>query len=90
MIIQKKVIRIVADADPFEHCRPLFCNFKILTVVYLYIYNLLLYSFENKDSLDLKGNVHGVSARQRNKIYIPYVRLGKQGKVNTIMGPNIK
>ena len=58
-ILQKRVIRILADTAKLKHCKPLFKSFKVLTVPSLY-------------SL---GDIHNYSTRQIHRLEIPLHRL---------------
>ena len=44
LIMQKKAVRIMNRADRIAHCKPLFAQLGILTVVNLYIYISLVHS----------------------------------------------
>jgi len=86
LLLQKKVLRIISNAHHLEHCRPIFINFKILTVVNLYIFNILLTSFKNLNSFTVRGDLHNHCTRNRSKLDVPYVRLEKTRDSHHIMG----
>jgi len=41
--LQKKVIQLITGAHKFESCRPIFKKFQILTLVSLYIFEMLCF-----------------------------------------------
>ncbi len=79
LIIQKKVIRTLCGARYLEHCRPLFIKAKILTVINLYIYQILIYTKINLHLFFTRENVHQHSTRFSHKLDLPQHRLSKTG-----------
>jgi len=86
LVLQKKVMRIMAKSNPREHCRPIFISFKIMTVINLYIFYILLFSYKNIDSCLLRADIHNLNTRNKSKINIPYVRLEKTKLSYRILG----
>jgi hypothetical protein len=86
LLIQKKVVRIMAKVNAREHCRPIFVSLRILTVINLYIYNAMLHSFKNLNKHAVRGDVHNFNTRHRQRIDIPYVRLEKTKASYEIVG----
>jgi hypothetical protein len=87
LLIQKKAMRNIAGADPLAHCRPLFVEFKIPTVVNLYILQVLMYTKTNLASFPMRMDIHSHNTRGRGKIDIQQHRLAKTGnslKLNCI------
>lgn len=41
LLLQKKLVRIITGANRLDHCKPLFIQLKVMTVVRLYIYTQL-------------------------------------------------
>ncbi len=80
LIIQKKVLRTMCRAaSSQEHCRPLFAQTKILTVINLYIYQILIYAKTNIHLYNTRQDIHPHSTRNRCKLDIPQHRLAKFG-----------
>lgn len=79
LLLQKKCLRTMAGASPMEHCRPLFISFKILTIINLYIYNILLYTKSNLKLFNIRQNVHEHFTRGRKRIDLPSHRLAVTG-----------
>jgi len=85
LLLQKKAVRILANAPYREHCRPIFKQLGIMTVVNLYIYTVLLHSKETTN-FQLRQAVHMHNTRNSKKIDIPYNRLSKTQKSYEVMG----
>lgn len=87
LVLQKKCLRTMAGVGPLEHCRPLFVSFKILTVINLYVYNVLLFTKSNLHIFTHRHNIHQHLTRGRNKLDLPAHRLAKTSnsfKINCI------
>ena len=82
----KKVIRILTNSPWNAHCKPLFSELQILTVVNLYIYDLIIYTVKNLESCTVKSSVHSYETRNNFKINVPYCRLEKSNSSHTILG----
>lgn len=86
LLLQKKVIRIICGAQRLDHCRPLFIGLRCLTVINLYIYNVLLYVKGNISNLALRESIHSHETRNRKCIDIPFQRLTKTQKNYETLG----
>lgn len=87
LTIQKKVIRTLCRAAPRDHCRPLFIDMKLLTVVNLYIYQVLVYTKSNIQFFTSRQLIHSHFTRNNNRLDLPYHRLSKVGssyKINCV------
>ena len=69
LLIQKKVIRLLAGLNYRESCRETFVQLKIMTVVNLYLFELLSYVTKNMDKLNVNVANHGYDTRGKN-VYI--------------------
>ncbi len=58
LILQKKVIRIISGAGFIDHCKPLFIQLKIQTIINLYVYDLILYTFNNPSIIKHPTHTH--------------------------------
>ena len=61
LLIQKKAIGILTDSAYLAHCKPLFIETKILTVVNLYIYLLLNYIKINLNEFEVRHNCYNTN-----------------------------
>lgn len=87
LIIQKKVVRTICHAASRDHCKGLFTQLKILTIVNLYIFHILMYTKTNFTSFFTRNKIHEYNTRNSTKLDIPQHRLTKFGssfKVNSI------
>lgn len=86
LLLQKKAVRILAKADYLDHCRPLFIKLRVLTVINLYIFELLLKTKHNIGSHIHRRHIHSISTRNNNLLDIPFVRLSKTKTSHLIVG----
>lgn len=87
LILQKKVIRIMCRVDPMEHCKPLFVQLNMLTVVNLYILQVLLYTKQNQHKFFTRNSIHSHNTRGKDFLDLPHHRLAKSGnsyQINSI------
>lgn len=79
LLLQKKALRIINKTSVTAHCKPLFVNSGILTVVNLYIYLCLSYvhKISTSGSAIYRSHTHDYNTRNRNLLDIPYNRLTK-------------
>lgn len=86
LMLQKKIVRILTKSDWQAHCRPLFVELSILTVTNLYIFNLLIYTYNKYGGLSLRQNIHHFNTRHKNLIDVPFVRLEKTRNSHLVIG----
>lgn len=84
LIIQKKVVRTLCGAKFLEHCRPLFIQAKILTVINLYIYHILIYTKANLNLFSTRQNFHLHATRYNYKLDLPQHCLSKTGSSHVV------
>lgn len=77
LLLQKKAIRIISDAKFRDHCKPLFVQNRVLTVVNLYIYHCLLEIKDNIAILPANNSVHTHGTRNSEDLYLSRYRLSK-------------
>lgn len=77
LLLQKKAIRLLANAKYDAHCKPLFISEGIMTVFSLYVYVLLISAKNDLETLTIRGDYHQHLTRNREKLDIPYTRLTK-------------
>lgn len=87
LLIQKKVVRTLCRADPLDHCKPLFLRLRILTVINLYILQVLIYTKQHMNLFELRSNIHTYNTRGNSQLDLPQHRLAKSGnsfKINCV------
>ena len=89
LLLQKKLVRVIKSCHHTEPCRPLFMDLNILTVVNLFIYEVLVNIHSKADNLSLRLHNHGYKTRNRNDIEIPLVRLTKMQNSYIYVGPKM-
>jgi len=77
LVVQKKAVRILTDSNDKAHCRPLFKQCKIMTVVNMYIFVSLVYVKKNVDKLILSNQIHNHFTRSSHHIFVERSRLSK-------------
>ena len=68
--IQKRVIRLIAGVNPRTPCRQLFKELNILTIVSLYILEVISYLRRPHQFVQLNSNVHTYNTRRKRDIHI--------------------
>jgi hypothetical protein len=86
LIMQKKAIRILSGAGILDHCKPLFVKTGILTVINLYIYEVLIVTKRNSNSLLKRNEIHQHNTRNKFKLEIPKNRLSVTNKYYRSLG----
>ena len=77
LILQKKALRIITNSPYNAHCRPLFKQCNILTIVNQYIYDCLVFAKMNLNSHGTDSRHHHHSTRYKYLVYTPRARLTK-------------
>jgi hypothetical protein len=68
--IQKQVIRLIAGVNPRTPCRQMFKELNILTIVSLYILEVISYLRRHHQYVQLNSNVHTYNTRRKRDIHI--------------------
>lgn len=68
-IVQKHILRTIRGISSRHSCRPLFSTYGVLTLPGLYVYEICLYVYSNRDMFQRVGDKHAVNTRQRNSLY---------------------
>lgn len=78
-LAQKRIIRCMGTLSPRQSCKSLFKEWNILTMPSIYIYELLIYIYKNKQDFPCNHDIHSYQTRNNNKFYIPRfsLNLGK-------------
>lgn len=66
LILQKRAMRVMCNVNSRTHCKPLFREHRILTVVSMYVLDCLLYIRINLDDFARNNDVHDYFTRQHN------------------------
>ena len=65
-IMQKRIIRILANAGPRDFCRVIFRKMKIFTLYSQYVYSLILFTINNKNLFPTNSEVHEYNTHKNN------------------------
>lgn len=79
-ILQKKALRLVCRKKIRESCKPLFMNWKVLTLPCQYIYSLLVFLSKNFDLFQVNSSIHSHFTRTQNNIHYPINNLSMYQK----------
>lgn len=77
LTVQKRLIRTISGAGNIDHCKPLFKNWKIMTIINLYIFKALTATKQNFNSSNLRSGTHHYNTRHAIDLDIPFRRLSK-------------
>lgn len=84
-IMQKKCVRIIANIRIPNSCRPVFTNYKLLTLPSIYILEVALFVRNYPDLFPKKLDDHKTRSQYRNKLMLPKSNLAMFKK-----GPHYK
>jgi len=87
--LQKKVIRLIAEAPKCTSCRPIFKRFKILTLTSLYIYETLCFMKKQYHNLKHRFEIHEHNTRSKNDLYQQYCNISNYQKSVLNMGTKL-
>lgn len=87
LIVQKNAIRVMSSAAFNAHCRPLFIKLQILTVVNLYIFDAVMYTFKRKANHVTRSDIHLHDTRNKHLLDIEFYRLEKTKNMYIVLGP---
>ena len=65
-LLQKYAIRIIFMLCSTDSCRDFFKEYKILTVVGLYIFKTCIFAYENKNSLQMHRSLYNYNTRNKD------------------------
>lgn len=88
-LAQKRILRCIARVSTRQSCRELFKNFNILTFVGVFIYEMSVFIFKNKNNFRIKNDVHKMNTRQKDQFYIPFCKYKLTANSPTYLGLNI-
>lgn len=74
-IIQKKLVRILAQIDNTESCKPYFKEFKLLTLPSIYILDICTFVYKNINTFKKIEDSHNINTRNKNKLCLPQSRI---------------
>jgi hypothetical protein len=73
-VMQKKLIRIIAQIDNTKSCKPFFIKLNLLTLPSIYIYDICIYTFKNISLFTKVKDTHNVNTRHKSRLYLPQSR----------------
>lgn len=86
LLIQKKAVRIITKSDRLAHCKPLFIDTSILTVINVYIFHCLVNLKKDENSFKLREDVHTYNTRNKSQVDLPQFRLQSTAKSHSVSG----
>ena len=76
-ILQKEIVRILANIGPRESCREVFRKMEIMTLYSQYIFSLISFTVDNKHVFTSNNKIHKYSTRNNTNLHLPTVNLSK-------------
>ena len=76
-ILQKKIVRNLANIGTRESCREAFKNMEIMTLCSQYIYSLILSTVDNKHLFTPNNEIHKYATRNNVNLHLPTVNVSK-------------
>lgn len=74
-LLQKKCVRILAQIDNTQSCKPYFIKLNILTLPSIYILDICIFVFKNNNTFTTKKEIHSINTRNRDKLHLPLSRI---------------
>jgi hypothetical protein len=74
-ILQKKIIRILADAQPRTSCRSLFKKLQILPIPCQYIQSILNFVVNNQETFQTNLEIYNINTRNKHHLHRPNANL---------------
>lgn len=88
-IAQKRIIRCIAGVPTAHSCKNIFKELRIFSLPCLYIFEICMYVFRNRNNFILNSEYHDVNTRQKNKFHVPYARLKVTSESPRFVGAKI-
>ena len=76
-VLQKRAIRLIYEAAPRTHCKPLFVRSGILTLPSMFVLACLIYVRSNIELFTVCSSVHAYSTRSNDSLYIDKCKYSK-------------
>jgi hypothetical protein len=73
--LQKRAVRIMVGAGNRDSCRKIFTSLKILPLPSQYIYSLVMFVVNNKDSFTTNTGKYTIVTRNSSNLYFPLTNL---------------
>lgn len=73
-IVQKRILRIIADVPKASSCRSIFRDFKILPLLNIFIFEMSVFVYINKQKFVLNQQMYSYNTRHCKDFSIPYCR----------------
>ena len=72
-ILQKEIVRILANIGPRESCREVFRKMEIMTLYSQYIFSLISFTVDNKHIFTSNNKIHKYSTKNNTNLHLPTV-----------------
>ena len=87
--LQKKLLRIITNAEYLDHTAPLFSKTEILTIKQVHEYLLAIYMYKRRDTGTLPTLNHYYDTRARHNVAPPFQRLSGCQRSVMYIGANV-
>lgn len=88
-VLQKRILRNIANLSSMHTCRTVFVDFKVLTLTCIFIFEMCVYVFKNRNKFYLNKDIHSKNTRHKNDIRVPFSKLLVTNKSPNYLGPKI-
>jgi hypothetical protein len=68
--LKKRAIRLIANISSTANCKPYFEKLKIMTLPYIYIYEILLYTKRSLSKFETNSMFHSHVTRNKSDLFI--------------------
>ena len=87
LICQKRIIRSIAGLKRLDSCKQSFKDLEILTAFGLYIFELCVYTYNNKEKFLCNYNFHNFNTRNKSNIHLGFTSLSLKKTSPNFIGP---
>lgn len=88
-LAQKRIVRCITGVSSTHTCKGIYKDLKILTLYSLYIFEICLFVFKNKNKFLTNSNYHQINTRQSNHLHLPLSRVNIAFKAPSRIGAKI-
>jgi hypothetical protein len=71
---KKRILRIMSGVSKRTSCREIFKDYSILAVYFLYIFDIIYYTKQHKQSLEQNAQIHKYDTWRRLDLYIHFCK----------------
>jgi hypothetical protein len=72
--MQKKCLRIIAQIDNTQSCKPYFIKYRLMTLTSIYVHDLCIFVYKNITAFRRIQDTHTLNTRHKERLFLPRSR----------------